>query len=414
MRILHTVELYDPSVGGAQEVVRQISTRLAQRGHEVTVATTKLEQRRSEQIDGVQVKGFAIAGNQVRGMRGELDAYRRFVIDGRFDVMMSYAAQQWTVDALLDVLNRIPYPHTIAPCGFSGLHDDAYTGYFRELPGRLRECQALIFHSNTYQDIRFAREHGLERLHVIANGADERQFGDLAALDERARVLRGRYGIDEETPLLLTVGGHTGEKGHALAIEALRQLEVPRAVLMVIGNDPLGVGCRYSCRVRSARANVLSLGRKRVLLLKLARDEVVAAYRAADVFLLGSAIECSPLVLFEALAAGTPFLTLDVGNAAEIARWGDGAGRVLETERRARGRVGGRPADMARAVEQLLRDEPERERMGQAGRNAWEQRFMWASIATRYEELYERLVRKAAPLSQPPAPPPDDSRSSDL
>lgn len=392
MRILHTVELYDPSVGGAQEVVRQLSTRLAKRGHEVTVATTKLAQRRTKLIDGVHVEEFAISGNRVRGMSGDLDAYRRFVIDGDFDVMMSYAAQQWTVDALLDVLDQIPYPHAIAPCGFSGLHDPAYSRYFRELPDRLRACDALIFHSSTYQDIELARSAGLQRLHVIANGADEREFGDLNELDARARALRERYGIDEEEPLLLTVGGHTGEKGHALAIEALRRLKAPRAILMIAGNNPLGIGCRYSCRVRAAATNTMTLGRKRVLLVSLPREEVVAAYRAADLFVLGSAIECSPLVLFEAMAAGTPFVTLDVGNAAEISRWGDGAGRVLPTNRLERGRVGGRPDQMAAAIKALLDDGDERLRMGRSGRAAWEQQFTWATIAGHYEDLYAALI----------------------
>lgn len=393
MRILHTVELYDPSVGGAQEVVRQISTRLAARGHEVTVATTRLAQRNANRIDGVSVRDFAVSGNSVRGMSGELDAYRDFVLEGKFDVMMSYAAQQWTVDALLGLLDRIPCPHAIAPCGFSGLHDPAYESYFRELPAQLGGCESLIFHSDCYQDVEFARRNGLERLTVIPNGADEREFADLEGLDARARALRARYGIAADTPLLLTVGGHTGEKGHALAIDALRRLNVPRAALIVAGNNPLGIGCRYSCPARAAGANVLSLGRKRVLLLRLPREEVVAAYRAADLFLLGSAIECSPLVLFEAMAAGTPFVTLDVGNAAEIVRWSGGAGRLLATERRGRGRVGGRPADMAHAIEELLADEPERRRMGEAGRRAWEQRFTWSKIAECYEQLYEQLIR---------------------
>jgi L-malate glycosyltransferase len=403
MRILHTVELYDPSVGGAQEVVRQISTRLAERGHEVTVATSALTARRSDRLDGVQVKEFAISGNSVRGMRGDLDAYRSFLSDSQFDVMMGYAAQQWTVDALLDVLDRIPYPRVIAPCGFSGLHDSAYRRYFDELPARLRAFDALVFHSGCYQDIEFARRAGLERLTVIPNGADEREFGDLDALDQRARELRARLGIDEHTPLLLTVGGHTSEKGHALAIEALRRLRVPRAALAVVGNNPLGIGCRFSCPMHAARANVLSFGRKRVLLLKLSRTDTVAAYRAADLFVFGSAVECSPLVLFEAMAAGTPFVSLDVGNAAEIARWGEGAGRVLPTEQLDRGRVGGKAADMAGAVEELLHDEGERARMGQAGRRTWEQRFTWAAIAGRYEELYAQLVRGVQPF-EPAAP----------
>lgn len=403
MRILHTVELYDPSVGGAQEVVRQISTRLAALGHDVTVATTKLPGRRASMIDGVRVAEFAIAGNSAHGMRGDLDAYRDFVINGEFDVMMSYAVQQWTVDALLPVLDRIPYPHALAPCGFSGLHDPAYSRYFAEMPGWLRRFDALIFHSDRYQDIEFARRAGLERLTVIANGADEREFGDLDDLDDRALKLRARLGIDSDVPLLLTVGGHTGEKGHALTIAALRRLAVPRAALMVIGNNPLGIGCRFSCPARARATTALSLGRKRVLMLALPRDEVVAAYRAADAFVFGSAIECSPLVLFEAMAAGTPFVTLDVGNAAEIAEWADGAGRVVPTERLARGRVTGRPADMATAVEELIVADGERISMGLAGRGAWERSFSWATIAGRYEELYADLARGrlAAPSGLP-------------
>lgn len=400
MRILHTVELYDPSVGGAQEVVRQISTRLAERGHEVTVATTRLGQRRSSRIDGVSVREFAISGNSARGMSGDLEAYREFVIKGDFDVMMSYAAQQWTVDALLGSLDRIPYPHAIAPCGFSGLHDPAYERYFRELPSHLDSCDALIFHSDCYQDVEFARRNGLRQLTVIPNAADDGEFADLDELDLRARDLRARYGIADDTPLLLTVGGHTGEKGHALAIEALRRLDVPRAALIVAGNNPLGIGCRYSCPARAASAKLLSFGRKRALLVKLSRQDVVAAYRAADLFLLGSAIECSPLVLFEAMAAGTPFVTLDVGNAAEIVRWSAGAGRVLPTEPRPRGRVGGRPADMAAAAGELLADEPQRRQMGEAGRQVWEQRFTWSTIAERYEQLYEQLI-KARHSSEP-------------
>ncbi len=42
MNILHTSEFYSPGVGGEQEVVKQLSERLAARGHEVTVATTRL------------------------------------------------------------------------------------------------------------------------------------------------------------------------------------------------------------------------------------------------------------------------------------------------------------------------------------------------------------------------------------
>ena len=74
MKILHTVEFYHPSVGGMQEVVRQISERLVALGHQVTVATTALPERTEKEINGVKIVEFKISGNAVRGMSGETDA----------------------------------------------------------------------------------------------------------------------------------------------------------------------------------------------------------------------------------------------------------------------------------------------------------------------------------------------------
>ncbi len=75
MKILHTVEFYAPSRGGAQEVVRQLSERLAGLGHEVTVATTRLANRDFGSLNGVKIESFDISGNQVHGYRGETDRY---------------------------------------------------------------------------------------------------------------------------------------------------------------------------------------------------------------------------------------------------------------------------------------------------------------------------------------------------
>src|ERR1051326_1054925 len=90
MRILHTVEFYAPSKGGAQEVIRQISEQLVKRGHQVTVATTKLAERSSGQLNGVRIEEFAITGNSVRGCKGDIRRYHDFLRTADFDVMLNY------------------------------------------------------------------------------------------------------------------------------------------------------------------------------------------------------------------------------------------------------------------------------------------------------------------------------------
>lgn len=381
MRILHAVEFYEPSVGGAQEVVRQISRRLAERGHEVTVATSAMPERGESSIDGVEVAEFDVRGNAVRGIEGaDVDAYRRFVADGDHDVVMTYAAQQWTTDALLPVLDSIEKPKVLAPCGFAALHDPDWAGYFEALPDHLRAFDELIFHSDTYQDISFARAAGIDSLTVIPNAADEREFGER----REPGWPNGGHGPG---PLLLTVGGHTGLKGHAQAMSALRASE-RAGRLVIVGNTPTGRGCLPACRVRAA---LTRLRGGRVHLVDPPRDWVLDLYFHADLFVFCSMIECSPLVLFEAMAAGLPFVSVDVGNAAEIAEW-SGAGVVVPSPRRDDGLVEPDSAAVARAVDDLLADPDRMRAMGESGRAAWRERFTWDAIAARYEEAYMRVA----------------------
>ena len=389
MKILHTVEFYTPSVGGAQEVVRQVSERLAGRGHDVTVATTRLAARSNSAINGVRIEEFDISGNATRGLQGEIGRYHEFLNAGTWDLMLNYAAQQWATDLAFALLDSLPYRKILAPCGFSGLFDPAYASYFARMPDVMRRYDHLIFHSDSYRDIQYARQRGLSHCTVIPNGAAESEFGKTDA------SFRGTYGVPDDVPLLLTVGSHTGIKGHALVINAFRRARIGRAVLVIIGNSAGGGKCLLDCRRRARIVELLTFGRKKVLLLNPPREDVVAAYHAADLFVFGSNIECSPLVLFEAMASRTPFVTVACGNAEEVAKW-SGGGIVIPTEHRADGSAVAMPDTMARAIERLILGPEERRYLGTAGYKAWKQEFSWERIAIRYEELYHTLVDKAS------------------
>jgi L-malate glycosyltransferase len=71
MNILQTMGSYYP-IGGAQEVVKQISERLVRRGHEVTVATSWQVDRASKEINGVQIVEFKVSGNAIHGFQEKL------------------------------------------------------------------------------------------------------------------------------------------------------------------------------------------------------------------------------------------------------------------------------------------------------------------------------------------------------
>ena len=395
LRILHAVEFYDPSVGGAQAVVREVSERLAARGHDVTVATTNLPQRTRFEVNGVRIAGFEVSGNLVNGLRGDLDTYQRFLADGDFDVMMAYAAQQWTVDAAWGLFDRVPYATVLAPCGFSGLRDPQYANYFKRLPRLMRRLDRLIFHSDTYQDRAFANSHGLQDLSVtVPNAASGESFPppDPEADAATAAAFRQRHGIPPTGPLLLTVGTHTGLKGHACTLKAFRQLKARAAHLLIVGNGTPGTGCWNACHRGVRRA---SRGGKTARTLDLPRDEVIAAFRAADVFVFPSRVECSPLVLFECLAAGLPFVAGPAGNSAEIADWSGAGDMVPATDHH--GLLTIKPRDLAARVDALLDDAPRRAAMAAAGRAAFDTRFDWERATDAYEAAYrDAIVHHAA------------------
>ncbi len=128
-----------------------------------------------------------------------------------------------------------------------------------------------------------------------------------------------------------------------------------------------------------------SLG-KQVLLTDFGREELVQAYMNADLFVFASNIEYSPLVLFESVAAGTPFLSVPVGNAAEIARWTCG-GVICPAPKDDRGYTRVDPEVLGNAIKEMMRKPGELKAMGAAGRQTWSEKYTWAAIAKRYEQI---------------------------
>lgn len=420
--------------------MRQIAVRLVERGHQVTVVTTHLPERKSGESKGVKIAEFKVSGNLVRGMRGEIDAYRRYVLESDHDLFMVKAAQQWTFDALIPVLDKMTKPKVFVPCGFSSLYEPLFADYYRRMPGLLRKFDRLIFYSSDYRDINLARDHGLSNLTILPNGASEREFSGSPD-----PAFRQRRGIPENAFVVLTVGNISGLKGHRELAEAFALARFPDdgpAVLILNGNAPswlpehasladflrnvwhlyrreglrwvmswllkpvllragLGglfkaLGYKIEPRLQDLVARInRAAPAKRAVLVDLPRPELVQAYLNSDLFVFASNIEYSPLVLFEAAAAGLPFLSVPVGNAEEIARW-TGAGEICPAPRDALGYTRPDPEVLARHIESLAVRADDRRSYGETGKRSWRERFTWQKITDRYEQVFVQLLEEKA------------------
>jgi glycosyltransferase involved in cell wall biosynthesis len=130
---------------------------------------------------------------------------------------------------------------------------------------------------------------------------------------------------------------------------------------------------------------------KKLLIRTIPREQAIAAYKQSDIFLFPSSLECSPIVLYECLAAGLPFLTSNVGNAKEIIAWTNG-GMLLPTYTNNRGWSTVDIPKSVKMLKEIYDDSEKRNHMSEAGFTAWQERFTWEKITRVYEKLYLSLL----------------------
>jgi len=393
MKILHCVENYFPSPGGMQEVVKQLSERLVSMGHEVTVATRTHPQRDFPELNGVKIIGFNVTGNWTGGMTGEVEEYRKFLKESKYDIVTFFAAQQFTTDAALDILPQIKAKKVSVPTGYSHLYNPAFKEYYEKMRSWIKEYDMNVYLSDNYRDINFARYNQVKNVTLIPNGADEREFDkSYNHID-----IRGKFGSSKETFLVLHVGNYTGHKGHREAIEIFLRSQIKNGALLMIGENTAYFKKRSVFKYYKTGLLWLSklFSSKKIILTEANRETTVAAYKQADLFLFPSNIECSPIVLFEALAAGIPFLATDVGNAAEIVKW-SGGGKILPAHIDENGYS---HADLAGSINELNKlylDADARRKLGEAGHKNWQEKFTWKKITGEYEKLYKNLLDQSS------------------
>ncbi len=373
MKILHTVQAYYPVIGGSEELVRKISEGLALKGNDVTVFTSGQDTDSIDSHNGVKIRRYKLGGNSVRGIRGTEEEKRRYtqdVVEGNFDLMMNYAAQSWHLDLLLPILDKIKYKKVLAPVGYSGLFNPEYKQYFDALPDNLRKYDHLIYHSEIYQDKTFGDKNNLKNYTIIPNFADSSEF------EKNETDFKSKYGIKSKY-MFLNVSNHYKDKGHRFAIEAFNKANIPDSVFVIIGNPTKFFYPISDCYLQCKAAEIMSKGKLRVL-KRVSREDTVAAFKSADLFLFGSKVECSPLVIFEAMASKTVWLSTDVGNVKEL------KGGLLVSS----------PQEMSREVKNLLSNKHRYNTIKDEGYNSFIANHDLKQIIKIYETLYLDLLKK--------------------
>jgi glycosyltransferase involved in cell wall biosynthesis len=208
------------------------------------------------------------------------------------------------------------------------------------------------------------RAYGLDpaRVFAIRLGVDDR-FGRSS--DEDEQRVRDRYGLGPR-PVVLFVGKLSRRRNIPNLVRAVGELRSrgnSQHLLVLVGEDHLGLDLEG-----------LGLGDALHVLGFVPDEDLPALYRAAETFVYPSNYEGFGLPVLEAMASGTPAVTVDSSSLAEVA--GDAA--VLLP----------RPGveELADALERLASDAALREEYGARGR-ARAAEFRWSETARRTIEV---------------------------
>jgi len=348
MKIVQVTPRYPPRTGGVETHVSEISERLVQRDHEVTVLTADAGRgvQAEESRNGVAVcRHRALTpGGAYHAAPGILRSVRRIEAD------LVHAHNYHSLPLLFARLGRRETPFVATPhyhAGSASTVRNALLRLYRPVGGwALRRSDAVIAVGDWERD-RLAETFGIEAT-VVPNGVDHDRFA--TATPER-----------RDRPYLLTAGRVEEYKGIQHLVDALPRVEDYE--LLVAGDGPYLGALRDRVADHGLDGRVEFLG-------FVDEDRLQGLYAGATVFVSLSSFEAYGITVAEALAAGTPCVVREAGALADWATRPDVVG-VSEP----------RPAAVADAVDRA------------SSLAVTESIPSWETVVERLETVYEQHRR---------------------
>ncbi|HEV8304151.1 MAG TPA: glycosyltransferase family 4 protein [Gemmatimonadales bacterium] len=372
MVIVHVVA--PAGFGGLERVVQMLGRGLRGVGHEVHVMAVEVGPAPVGSFlapladAGVHTHTLVVRGRAYLRERAAIGELCRRVCP---DVVHTHGYRPDVLDA--GVARRLGIPVVTTVHGFTGggwknrLYERLQRRAFRRFDAVVAVSRPLVEHLAGAGVRR-------SRIHEVPNAW--RQMAPPQSREAARRTL----GIPADDFTIGWVGRLSYEKGPDVLLEALRRVgDLPCAV-SVLGDGNMRVPLE-------ARANGLGLdGRVR---WHGAVPDAGRLFAAFDVCVLSSRTEGTPMVLFEAMAAGVPIIAARVGGVPDVVSPAEAALVAPED-----------PGALAAAIRGVHQDPAAAQRRAQAARAHLDRAFGVAPWLDRYEAIY-RLVSHGV---QAPAP----------
>jgi glycosyltransferase involved in cell wall biosynthesis len=383
--------------GGVETVVKEVSERLVQRGHDVTVYTTNLK----TQVPWQCFEDYA-ADSYVNGVRVIRLPVKRYpspyapyptipglikaIFDSDDDVVHAHSHRYYQIFACVAAKlkrgrrhGRYEMPLVVTPY-FHPPSNQESTGS-RFLMGvddifvsrRVYKMVDKILTVTDSEKLFIERFAPLTKCMTVPLGID---IEDWTPIPD-GRLFRNRYKISQGENVVLYTGRLADNKGLEHLVDSSYDVVAkhPKTTFVIVGED-WGVLKRLKKKIWANNLDDYFVFTGHIHSYELFKS----AYAAANVFVLPSEWESFGIVLLEAMACGTPIVASDVGGIPDVV---GGVGRIFK--------YGDTRALAENIVDILDNEDLEREKSSK-GRAKVIENFTWSKVVDRLEGIYASVA----------------------
>ena len=338
-KVIFVLDSFWPNQDGVSTVVQYLSSGLAKRGHIVEVLTNAKDRDlpKEEVHEGVLVKRIRVETRwpfYFRAMDKESDiqAYREEIDKFNPDVVIVESLCSWTNDWFAVFANeltckKILHLHSdivdFRECGLSKVNYKVKNIgnilyqirmqykkriYWKHIYRNLDRYDAVLYLSPGLPGIKGYEKQAKGKVCLLENAVDDIFFSSQMQHDMRR----------EHSCRFLCVANYVERKNQAMLVQAYSQANFDYPTEMVF----LGNGSRKYMEQLRSQADMLikkeDSNKKITFYRGISRSETLDEYRKADVFVLSSKWEESPIVIREAAASRMAVISTDVGDVSQI------------------------------------------------------------------------------------------------
>jgi glycosyltransferase involved in cell wall biosynthesis len=361
MRILwfNWRDIRNPEAGGAEVITHQVMERLAKKGHEMTLFTSRFKDcKLNENINGVDLIREGNKYTVYKRAEDYLKAYKHnydLVIDEintRPFFTPKFVREKQIIAVIHQLAREFWFYETMFPLN--------YIGYYyleKKWLSNYKNIVTVALSNSTKMDL---EELGFKKIFIVPPG-----LSVVPLLNVKEK---------EDKPTLVFMGRLTKAKrpNHALQAFSIVKREIPDAKMWIIGDGYL--------RKKLESSNIKDV----TFYGYISNEKKYDLLSRAHIILVPGVREGWGLIVTEANAMGTPAIGYDVHGLRDSIRNGETGITIKEKT----------PAAMAQQAISLLRDSI---RLSNYTKNALEfsRQFSWDNTANLYENILNIQVKHA-------------------